>query len=127
MIRRPPKSTLFPYPTLFQSVNEPPVPVMAITWTATGATVRLVRVKVIGRAHVELQSPCNLVCRLLLEKKKDRHGPGDRRRAGGQGPSRQSRRRAAIDRHVAHPLAFFFYAWGTLAPSLLPPRHALPD
>src|SRR2546426_8660642 len=91
MIRRPPRSTLFPYTTLFRSPN-------------TMATRQEMRSFVCGQCHVEyyfkgaekrltypwakglnvdkilayrseehtseLQSPCNLVCRLLLEKKK---------------------------------------------------------
>src|SRR5256885_9607101 len=83
MIRRPPRSTLFPYTTLFRSVAQ---------------VNRVVRERVGGRHGLghdlrfvgsgcpiasqseprseehtsELQSPCNLVCRLLLEKKKNR-------------------------------------------------------
>src|SRR5437016_9557452 len=66
MIRRPPRSTLFPYTTLFRS--------------AVARAVRPdrpdLRVQRVGRAHrseehtSELQSLTNLVCRLLLEKKK---------------------------------------------------------
>src|SRR2546426_2916420 len=70
MIRRPPRSTLFPYTTLFRS---------HLLVAARGLPRRLPRQgrqepehAEIGRAHVELQSPCNLVCRLLLEKKKRR-------------------------------------------------------
>src|SRR5574337_664188 len=66
MIRRPPRSTLFPYTTLFRSGSGP---------------LRLRYLELIGRLigitkprseeHTsELQSPLNLVCRLLLEKKK---------------------------------------------------------
>src|SRR5258708_11646842 len=74
MIRRPPRSTLFPYTTLFRSLpaldenvgNVPPddtVPVDVFAKTSTG-TVR-------SEEHTsELQSPDHLVCRLLLEKKK---------------------------------------------------------
>src|SRR2546426_6164693 len=89
MIRRPPRSTLFPYTTLFRSilryitgrhyhgvrgenvargsrrsVRKPP---------RLNATVRPKR----SEEHTsELQSPCNLVCRLLLEKKKNNsHAP----------------------------------------------------
>src|ERR1022692_5131576 len=65
MIRRPPRSTLFPYTTLFQS------------WSAhrcrSGRILRRDRVRFPSRSEEhtsELQSPCNLVCRLLLEKKK---------------------------------------------------------
>src|SRR2546426_8483966 len=95
MIRRPPRSTLFPYTTLFRSV----VPSMS-----TGATdsrflrnlgmpmygvsglfvdpadnrihglderIEIARLYARSEEHTsELQSPCNLVCRLLLEKKK---------------------------------------------------------
>src|SRR5256885_11122045 len=80
MIRRPPRSTLFPYTTLFRSV------------ACSGRRNSFVRSRGHNRRHwrrsaadrprqpfhqrrseehtSELQSPCNLVCRLLLEKKK---------------------------------------------------------
>src|SRR5256885_6773323 len=68
MIRRPPRSTLFPYTTLFRSAGR-------VVRDREGR-VRLRRGRV-GLREVrseehtsELQSPCNLVCRLLLEKKK---------------------------------------------------------
>src|SRR5256885_1514767 len=63
MIRRPPRSTLFPYTTLFRSPwNAPPAP------PASSPTARCPHR---SEEHTsELQSPCNLVCRLLLEKKK---------------------------------------------------------
>src|SRR5256885_10224021 len=88
MIRRPPRSTLFPYTTLFRSgtgVGRPGVLGLAAAVRAVAAPARGARqdvVKVVsgrsGRRSVprseehtsELQSPCNLVCRLLLEKKK---------------------------------------------------------
>src|SRR2546426_6360453 len=70
MIRRPPRSTLFPYTTLFRSRK------------ALGDVLRdAERVRNLAALHPgsdetrseehtsELQSPCNLVCRLLLEKK----------------------------------------------------------
>src|SRR5256885_9741062 len=76
MIRRPPRSTLFPYTTLFRSGDD--------------AVLRHLVKRLVHRRHAvdrdgdaladaldrseehtsELQSPCNLVCRLLLEKKK---------------------------------------------------------
>src|SRR5579859_2682850 len=66
MIRRPPRSTLFPYTTLFRS----PWPVRsfrrsgACRWWRAGPITR-------SEEHTsELQSQSNLVCRLLLEKKK---------------------------------------------------------
>src|SRR5256885_3120178 len=68
MIRRPPRSTLFPYTTLFRSfgarervtdVEQPELRDLPKTLPAR------------SEEHTsELQSPCNLVCRLLLEKKK---------------------------------------------------------
>src|SRR5205807_6316894 len=71
MIRRPPRSTLFPYTTLFRS------------WSARSkATCASPEFRAAGlwrgllarsEEHTsELQSPCNLVCRLLLEKKKNK-------------------------------------------------------
>src|SRR5205807_5593475 len=70
MLRRPPRSTLFPYTTLFRSLLE-----------LEGGDRQLDRdlaPVAMERGHLErseehtseLQSPCNLVCRLLLEKKK---------------------------------------------------------
>src|SRR2546430_10205709 len=88
MIRRPPRSPLFPYTTLFRS-SSPPIAIRAST--PRPARLSLIRSMPlrplpeffsglvrddprivppqIGRAHVELQSQSNLVCRLLLEKK----------------------------------------------------------
>src|SRR5256885_9534176 len=68
MIRRPPRSTLFPYTTLFRSWVESSVSAQAPNARASTRTdPRLTR----SEEHTsELQSPCNLVCRLLLEKKK---------------------------------------------------------
>src|SRR5258708_10660198 len=73
MIRRPPRSTLFPYTTLFRSA----LPVAAraeescILWCwTTNAFMRGALER--SEEHTsELQSPDHLVCRLLLEKKKD--------------------------------------------------------
>src|SRR2546426_8854481 len=90
MIRRPPRSTLFPYTTLFRSREGAPQDV-----------VRALRLRIVRRIALrgersaeqrcdsrhgddrrvgrseehrsELQSPCNLVCRLLLEKKKKKN------------------------------------------------------
>src|SRR5256885_2984884 len=90
MIRRPPRSTLFPYTTLFRSLLEfnrgeddaarkHAVAALALDkdsitarWTLTEldrTTGKLAEAR--SEEHTsELQSPCNLVCRLLLEKKK---------------------------------------------------------
>src|SRR5256885_10662972 len=67
MIRRPPRSTLFPYTTLFRSVCVLRVSVPHTPLAAVGPTsMRTER----SEEHTsELQLPCNLVCRLLLEKK----------------------------------------------------------
>src|SRR5256885_13087910 len=99
MIRRPPRSTLFPYTTLFRSMaagvfagtitpcqapaSKPDMPLSASVG-ASGKLGRrleeltassLSRPSLMKRSEEhtsELQSPCNLVCRLLLEKKKHR-------------------------------------------------------
>src|SRR5256885_11942584 len=94
MIRRPPRSTLFPYTTLFRSygvayekdgvvrealaeriilcggaINTPQL----LNLSGVGDAQSLRRHGIRSEEHTsELQSPCNLVCRLLLEKKK--HG-----------------------------------------------------
>src|SRR2546426_6604002 len=94
MIRRPPRSTLFPYTTLFRSppLTTPSSPPARSIWPATSAAggsaaargwpsqrpcapppAKLPR----SEEHTsELQSPCNLVCRLLLEKKKKKKQSG---------------------------------------------------
>src|SRR5437762_11386375 len=68
MIRRPPRSTLFPYTTLFRSRWTPhssPAPPASRCACKACAPMR-------SEEHTsELQSPMYLVCRLLLEKKKD--------------------------------------------------------
>src|SRR5256885_12073903 len=77
MIRRPPRSTLFPYTTLFRSRARTSTGGSCsggFCWRSDGVRGRraIARLRV-GRSEEhtsELQSPCNLVCRLLLEKKK---------------------------------------------------------
>src|SRR5256885_6268165 len=85
MIRRPPRSTLFPYTTLFRSaqlkrqpvdrraaVENDRLAVLDHCCRPRGDRVLLIHLNR-GRSEEhtsELQSPCNLVCRLLLEKKK---------------------------------------------------------
>src|SRR5256885_12331868 len=91
MIRRPPRSTLFPYTTLFRSVftlqgAEHPYRLLvekidegAATLSDDGTVLYSNRsfaniFDVRSEEHTsELQSPCNLVCRLLLEKKKKKY------------------------------------------------------
>src|SRR5256885_12216612 len=75
MIRRPPRSTLFPYTTLFRSLEgESAVPVRVAPRNDArqpwAPEYRLPRGSRSEEHTSELQSPCNLVCRLLLEKKK---------------------------------------------------------
>src|SRR5256885_6579716 len=73
MIRRPPRSTLFPYTTLFRSEDELRQP-EGERGPEIGAELEFMPDREHGRRSEEhtseLQSPCNLVCRLLLEKKK---------------------------------------------------------
>src|SRR5256885_6829943 len=75
MIRRPPRSTLFPYTTLFRSPDRCCAKLMGgpadpkLQWISGGGIMKSTVVR--SEEHTsELQSPCNLVCRLLLEKKK---------------------------------------------------------
>src|SRR3989454_8356311 len=91
MIRRPPRSTLFPYTTLFRSINTgeqfPQGAVLRLSfrlprsqrlietrcevrYCLPGVGIGVEYVDLRSEEHTsELQSPCNLVCRLLLEKK----------------------------------------------------------
>src|ERR1035438_4761900 len=104
MIRRPPRSTLFPYTTLFRSlfVHE------------MGHVLQLRRE---GRSFVilrseehtsELQSLRHLVCRLLLEKKEGRSGRGLTSSAWSS-----RRDKVAPTAHRQRRCPFFFYGWGT--------------
>src|SRR2546426_7304715 len=71
MIRRPPRSTLFPYTTLFRSGVHLLLQVAGQEAQALPRFDRRPRER--SEEHTsELQSPCNLVCRLLLEKKKNK-------------------------------------------------------
>src|SRR2546430_13099821 len=75
MIRRPPRSTLFPYTTLFRSspaslCGADPVRGLSEAWA-----VRLTASHRSEEHTSELQSQSNLVCRLLLEKKKNKPSP----------------------------------------------------
>src|SRR2546426_9310257 len=74
MIRRPPRSTLFPYTTLFRSLLLlSGLLLICFTPRLFLLTLLLTSGLLLTRSEEhtsELQSPCNLVCRLLLEKKK---------------------------------------------------------
>src|SRR5256885_8748544 len=82
MIRRPPRSTLFPYTTLFRSLERGRHDAVDVGRVDVGDVVVAEDLRVDGEVLLadepgprseehtsELQSPCNLVCRLLLEKK----------------------------------------------------------
>src|SRR5260370_29340044 len=95
MIRRPPRSTLFPYTTLFRSWRLRP----------RGEVVMLVHPRAFqgedqhrSEEHTsELQSHLNLVCRLLLEKKKEMHEIRMQQRIGEKGRVRDVRATGEID------------------------------
>src|SRR2546426_3301061 len=111
MIRRPPRSTLFPYTTLFRSLRGPGgsgpgehgdgaavrrrgaagsngVGGRRVPRCGGGGLVPRAR----SEEHTsELQSPCNLVCRLLLEKKKKKRAPAKSSTAVRVNPSAASR------------------------------------
>src|SRR2546426_3272005 len=132
MIRRPPRSTLFPYTTLFRSNTLLGLGVQALAEAITlGLKAGLPRaqfLQVLGETAVvspsqkaklenarkdrseehtsELQSPCNLVCRLLLEKKKKNTGRScflflkqqtASRERGGRYGKRQYRQRSTYE------------------------------
>src|SRR5258706_3864338 len=71
MIRRPPRSTLFPYTTLFRSMAECVCTSVEKRSSTVTALAESASTEVRSEEHTsELQSLTNLVCRLLLEKKK---------------------------------------------------------
>src|SRR3989449_1595065 len=101
MIRRPPRSTLFPYTTLFRSQFIDAVAVSMITPGPVVITVAFIGYLVAGLAGAilaarseehtsELQSRLHLVCRLLLEKKKHDQGPRNDLHAREQHQERDS-------------------------------------
>src|SRR6267378_3757723 len=117
MIRRPPRSTLFPYTTLFRSAALLFFGKQGAPFPAPGSNGR-------SEEHTsELQSRRDLVCRLLLEKKKKtlrrrRTGTDQVRRPGRRPPQRPSRRflrshrlpegNSAGSRRNRHVCCFFF-------------------
>src|SRR5438552_12378875 len=70
MIRRPPRSTLFPYTTLFRSPDAEPVTRRPRRQDSLGGATGAFSIRRSEEHTSELQSPDHLVCRLLLEKKK---------------------------------------------------------
>src|SRR6516162_9479506 len=110
MIRRPPRSTLFPYTTLFRSLCSR----KRTRQVSTPSTLLVPARSKRSEEHTsELQSPCNLVCRLLLDKKK-RRARRARQRAeqlaaaagGGCAPTRHHRPHLGASRGA---YGFFFF------------------
>src|SRR5438105_7418334 len=102
MIRRPPRSTLFPYTTLFRSVKRAYVRRASRCRVPRRARARWARAipspAEIGRATSELQSRVDLVCRLLLEKKNNHEQTNE----GGPTPGTQQYHLPACKRdHIA--------------------------
>src|SRR2546430_11281014 len=74
MIRRPPRSTLFPYTTLFRSEAGDGMQVLEASLPGLGIQENQSHLELRSEEHTsELQSQSNLVCRLLLEKKKKQY------------------------------------------------------
>src|SRR3954464_11818843 len=128
MIRRPPRSTLFPYTTLFRSPPTPP------RWPRPASPPRSwSTARARSEEHTsELQSHDNLVCRLLLEKKQLHQSPplppfprSRPRRAHSPHAGGVSRCRAAGGADAKHGLSpvrilrFFFFKYA--APHQFPP------
>src|ERR1022692_727946 len=121
MIRRPPRSTLFPYTTLFRSV----FPLLEnVPYVNPAMTKQQYR----SEEHTsELQSPCNLVCRLLLEKKKKitaaRPSDTSTRISHAQQPTSSPRDAArechshppTVSRHTLPLVCFFFFFFNDTA------------
>src|ERR1039457_6538217 len=118
MIRRPPRSTLFPYTTLFRSMRA----IALRTSGRKGDAGLLPSLVLRSEEHTsELQSPCNLVCRLLLDKKRQNHGTtglalargpahagsAAKRQRGPRGQRARSRRWGPATVFPATPLFFF--------------------
>src|SRR6516162_164254 len=132
MIPRPPRSTLFPYTTLFRSAQ-------GVVHEQGRYRPRAGVPRHRSEEHTsELQSPCNLVCRLLLEKKKTtRHTtsrPQATHRARGLGLQRQvhrlqNRLGGSFVHHLNqlyHGYCFFFIAPATAEIYTLSLHDALP-
>src|ERR1039457_1883751 len=119
MIRRPPRSTLFPYTTLFRS-RHVTGPKDARTLSGDARATHVHR----SEEHTsELQSPCNLVCRLLLEKTQ-------RIYARGCTPDASYGRQTACAGTLRGGVKWIFYYINPAAPPFelpLPAAPAAPD
>src|SRR6202522_2728407 len=120
MIRRPPRSTLFPYTTLFRSdgIVTSPFPsadILPNTPTHRKSAHR-------SEEHTsELQSPQNLVCRLLLEKNNTAQPDQDSPLVRNSGPQRHSRHGGLrLIREIDGETVFFLRKGGPPKPSPFP-------
>src|SRR2546425_619491 len=125
MIRRPPRSTLFPYTTLFRSFHDhfrrekPMTPrdrraLLVGGLAIAGAVLGLRVLPWRSEEHTsELQSLAYLVCRLLLEKKKHRHAHTSKRAPTASAPhyslSQISYFRSALSFYFPSSVCFFFF------------------
>src|SRR2546422_7888314 len=102
MIRRPPRSTLFPYTTLFRSaieIEDFDRQPCGGTHVARTGQIGLVLLRKCERSEEhtsELQSRLHLVCRLLLEKKKQHDTPLRSANALGSNPTNAAARSSAL-------------------------------
>src|ERR1022692_1997957 len=104
MIRRPPRSTLFPYTTLFRSKS-----FFMNILTSNPLRRNIHKERLRSEEHTsELQSPCNLVCRLLLEKKTNLVAQRDLGAFGDIGSWMCTRERLSSAICQGRPLFFFF-------------------
>src|SRR5258706_6103770 len=97
MIRRPPRSTLFPYTTLFRSLVQPLQLPALHKWERYNNAAEYKKPRKRSEEHTsELQSLTNLVCRLLLEKKKKNDSAVDNDTNGHLTHSRATRVRTDV-------------------------------
>src|SRR6478736_2832281 len=126
MIRRPPRSTLFPYTTLFRSTVMP----LPRSASSRGCGRLLSDMTSRSEEHTsELQSQSNLVCRLLLENKKDAHARRRPVTASGARRPRSTVRRGCGERcsgGADRSPAFFFNDTATPEIYTLSLHDALP-
>src|SRR3989442_6898302 len=102
MIRRPPRSTLFPYTTLFRSQKQTHGPSKGGTPMTSPSTDVGEETEGRSEEHTsELQSRPHLVCRLLLEKKKEKLRTSRSANAGQHYDTTTNRRTATLSRSTA--------------------------
>src|SRR5205823_11660548 len=95
MIRRPPRSTLFPYTTLFRSLLMPTLNFLPV-WFALSLLRFRLRLKARSEERFSRNAETDLVCRLLLEKKKTRRGLGRNAIASANKPEPRRRLRLHV-------------------------------